>query len=352
MKNPLAAIVEPLLKWYGENARILPWRDDPTPYRVWISEIMLQQTRVTAVMPYYERFLNALPDARALAEVPDEELMKLWEGLGYYSRARNLKKAANVVVREHGGELPASFDALLALPGVGRYTAGAISSIAFGIPAPAVDGNVLRVVSRVTASRADVMDAKVKQQMEKEITSILPHGRAGDFNQSLMELGATVCLPNGEPLCAQCPLSHLCEAYQKGLTSEIPVKAAKKARRIEQKTVFVIAADQSVALQKRGETGLLAGLWEFPNTAGALNAEQAEAFVRGLGLDICSLSPLPAGKHIFTHIEWHMTGYLVETCEKSAGFTWSTLGELQKIYALPSAFRIYTKEAKKALKNT
>lgn len=346
MQKLLEQIVEPLLKWYGENARILPWRDDPTPYRVWISEIMLQQTRVAAVMPYYERFLRTLPNVAALAGVSDAELMKLWEGLGYYSRAHNLKKAANIIMDEYNGELPASFDTLLGLPGIGGYTAGAISSIAFNISMPAVDGNVLRVISRVTESRDDIMDSKVKQRMEKEIAAILPDGRVGDFNQSLMELGATVCLPNGDPLCKKCPLAFLCKAHKSGATTEIPVKAAKKKRRIEQKAVFVIVSGNEVALLQRPDTGLLAGLWEFPNTQGAPDPKVAENFLKEHGITDYEISPLPNAKHIFTHIEWHMGGYLIRTTGKSGCFTWSGAEELKDTYALPSAFRVYLKAAR------
>ncbi|MBC5649240.1 A/G-specific adenine glycosylase [Christensenella tenuis] len=349
-RDGLPGIPGPLLQWYGKNARILPWRDVPTPYRVWISEIMLQQTRVTAVMPYYERFLHALPNPAALASVPDEELMKLWEGLGYYNRARNLKKAAQIIVNEFGGDLPSSFDALLSLPGIGSYTAGAIASIAFGIPVPAVDGNVLRVISRVCASYDNISDAKVKQRMEQELTGVMPRDCAGDFNQALMELGATVCLPNGGPLCAQCPLAALCKAHLNGLTNAIPVKTAKKKRRIEARTVFVILNKSRVALKKRKDTGLLADLWEFPNTDGALSPAEAENYLRQNGIEPLGLAPLAPAKHIFTHVEWHMTGYLATTARQGGQFTWSTRSGLEKEYALPSAFRVYSKAAMHNLK--
>lgn len=338
-----------LLQWYGENARILPWRNAPTPYRVWISEIMLQQTRVTAVMPYYERFLQALPNPAALASAPDEELMKLWEGLGYYNRARNLKKAAQIIVNEFGGDLPSSFEDLLSLPGVGSYTAGAIASIAFGIPVPAVDGNVLRVISRICASYDNISDARVKQRMEQALAEIIPRDCAGDFNQALMELGATVCLPNGEPLCAQCPLAAVCKAHLNGLTNAIPVKAAKKKRRIEAWTVFVILNKSRVALKKREDTGLLASLWEFPNTGGALSPSEAENYLQQNGIEPLGLAPLAPAKHIFTHVEWHMTGYLATTARQDGQFTWSTRGGLEKEYALPSAFRVYTQIAMREL---
>ena len=337
----LAAIVPPLLDWYGHNARSLPWRDEPTPYRVWISEIMLQQTRVEAVKPYFARFLAELPDVPALAAAPEQQLMKLWEGLGYYSRARHLPKAARAMVEQHGGKLPAEYDALLKLPGIGPYTAGAVASIAFGIPAPAVDGNVLRVVMRLTAGRDDVADPAVKRAVERRMADILPKDRPGDFNQAMMELGATVCGPGGEPKCLMCPLNALCEGCRQGIARELPVKAKKKARRVEERTVFLLVCDGELALRKRAETGLLAGLWELPSAGGLLSPEGAAEVLREWGARPLAVRPMPAAKHIFTHVEWHMTGYWVDLQERPAGFTWAGREALQKEYALPSAFRAY-----------
>ena len=204
-------IVTPLLSWYDKHARVLPWREDTAAYRVWVSEIMLQQTRVEAVKPFFERFIKALPDVQALSEAPEDELLKLWEGLGYYNRVRNMQKAARVIVSEYGGDFPADYEKLLSLPGLGHYTAGAVSSIAFGIPMPAVDGNVLRVLSRVTASYEDVLKQSVKTAMEAEVKKIIPADRAGDFNQALIEIGAIVCVPNGKAKCEICPLALLWE---------------------------------------------------------------------------------------------------------------------------------------------
>ncbi|WP_418706515.1 A/G-specific adenine glycosylase, partial [Anaerotruncus massiliensis (ex Liu et al. 2021)] len=261
-------IVEPLLGWYAENARDLPWRREVTPYRVWISEIMLQQTRVEAVKGYFARFIGALPGPAELAAVDERELLKLWEGLGYYSRARNLQKAARVIMETYGGELPASHEELLTLPGVGPYTAGAVASIAFGLPEPAVDGNVLRVLSRLTADNSDIADPAVKRAAERTVRGIIPAGRAGAFNQALMELGATVCAPNGPPACGRCPLAGLCAAHAAGNETAYPVKAAKKARRVEERTVLLLVRDELLALRRRPAKGLLAGLWELPNLPG------------------------------------------------------------------------------------
>ena len=255
----------PLLLWYREHARVLPWRSDPTPYHVWISEIMLQQTRVAAVLDYYRRFLQAAPTVADLAELPQEQLMKLWQGLGYYSRARNLQKAALQIMQLHGGVFPNAYKDIRALAGVGDYTAGAISSIAFHQPVPAVDGNVLRVTARICGDDGDISTPAMKKKVTQALEEIIPLDAPGDFNQAMMELGATVCLPNGAPLCERCPAAAFCRAFQEGRTGELPVKAAKKARRLEARTVYLLFYENHVALRRRPDKGLLAGLWEYPN---------------------------------------------------------------------------------------
>ena len=339
-----------LLKWYDGCARVLPWRENPTPYRVWVSEIMLQQTRVEAVKPYYERFLSSLPTVKKLAEAPEEQLLKLWEGLGYYNRVRNLQKGAQRVVKEYGGEIPGSFEELRALPGIGEYTAGAIASIAFGIPVPAVDGNVLRVFSRLLAREDDILDPNVKKRMGQEISKLIPHDRAGDFNQSLMELGATVCLPNGAPKCGECPLRELCRAHRLGNEESLPKKSAKKARKIEERTVFLLTCRGKIALRKRPEKGLLAGMWELPGAAGKLDETSAAEQVKAWGLQAQKLKKLPAAKHIFTHVEWRMVGWAGEVKEEVPDFLWASGEELAEKYALPSAFRAYFPEMEQRLK--
>ena len=273
-RQRLEALVKPLLSWYRGNARPLPWREEPSPYGVWISEIMLQQTRVEAVKPYYERFMRELPGVRDLAAVPEERLMKLWEGLGYYSRARNLKKAAQVVMEQYGGKLPGDFSLLLKLPGIGSYTAGAIASIAFGIPVPAVDGNVLRVLARLLAYREDIRKPSAKTEMEKLLPGVIPEGDAGAFNQALIEVGAIVCLPGGEPRCAGCPLSSLCLTRERGLWREIPFRSPLKKRKIQELTVCLILRGDEAAVRRRPETGLLASLYELPNVPGRPKEEE------------------------------------------------------------------------------
>ena len=343
----LRAMNGPLLSWYEEHARILPWRENPEGYRVWISEIMLQQTRVEAVKPYFERFLEALPDVKSLALVEDDRLMKLWEGLGYYNRARNLKKAAGIILEEYGGKMPETYEELLKLPGIGSYTAGAISSIAFGHPVPAVDGNVLRVISRVTASREDILKVSTKKWMEQHLRETMPKDRASHFNQGLIEIGAIVCVPNGQPHCGECPLESICLAKKQNLIAEIPVKTPPKKRRLEDKTVCILECGGQVALKKRDDTGLLASLYELPNCEGHLEVEDVpEAF----GLDpenIVELEQIGLAKHIFSHVEWHMIGYRVKLKEKIPdSYIAAGKNELKTIYALPNAFGRYTKMIK------
>lgn len=342
-------IVPFLLTWYDYNARILAWRDHPIPYYVWISEIMLQQTRVEAVKGYFDRFVEALPDIKDLAEAEEEKLLKLWEGLGYYNRVRNLKKAAQVVISEYGGEFPADYHELLKLPGIGTYTAGAISSIAFQIPVPAVDGNVLRVTKRIAGSYDDITKERVKKELWADLIQIMPVDRPGDFNQSLMELGATVCLPNGKPLCDECPVMHLCNAFHKNLIMEIPVKQAKKERRKEEHTIILMEYQDKYAIRKRSEKGLLAGLWELPNLEGKLSRQEVQEALSAWGFSASKIDPMGQAKHIFTHIEWHMIGYRVflnDSPEKIINHDniWVDKKELKEIYALPNAFSAYTKQ--------
>ena len=363
----LSGIVEPLLLWYRKNKRVLPWREDPSPYHVWISEIMLQQTRVEAVKSYYERFLKVLPDITSLAECPEDQLLKLWEGLGYYSRVRNMKKAANQILDEYDGIIPKDPKLLKKLSGIGDYTSGSIASIAYDVPVPAVDGNVLRVISRVLCSEEDISLPSVKAHITALLSEIEPVPGAGDFNQSLMELGATVCLPNGAPKCLCCPLAKLCLARQEGKEHELPKKAPKKSRKIEERTLFILSLSMQekeyTLLQKRKSAGLLGGMWEFPALEENCSVQKAQHFAdtltQSLGLTLKNLSSLKPHKHIFTHIEWHMTAWKLEiSCPDET----ITLRQLQKLLpenqlfvpceslqqdclseavALPSAFKPY-----------
>lgn len=340
--------VEALLSWYRVNRRDLPWRHTSDPYRIWLSEIMLQQTRVEAVKPYYARFLETCPTVEALARISEERLMKLWEGLGYYSRARNLQKAARTVMEQYGGKMPSTYDELRKLSGIGDYTAGAIASIAFGERVPAIDGNVLRVLARVTGSYADIALPETKKTWREELAEVVPV-EAGDFTQSLIELGATVCVPNGEARCASCPLRPYCVAAERNLTDEIPVRSAKKPRRIEKLTVLIIRDGDRTALRKRPSKGLLAGLYELPNVAGHLSEDELPVLIRSMGFDPLHIERLEDAKHIFTHVEWHMIAYSVRITPEFDGYHGASgmllvqNDDLHANYAIPSAFSAYTK---------
>jgi A/G-specific adenine glycosylase/sugar fermentation stimulation protein len=350
-KGSLGAIPNLLLKWYDTNKRVLPWRKDPTPYRVWISEIMLQQTRVEAVKPYFRRFMDAFPDIETLAEADEEHLLKLWEGLGYYNRARNLQKAAIQIMKEHGGKMPDSRKGLLGLCGIGSYTAGAIASIAFGRREPAVDGNVLRVIARFRQDSRLVDDPKVKEAVEQDLREIMPAARPGDFNQALMEIGACVCVPNGAPLCGSCPLAEVCMAHGTGTELDYPQKQKKAPRKIEERTILMVLDNDRMAIRRRNEKGLLAGMYEFPSIDGFCTAEEVAGYLRGKGLCILRVRPLEDAKHIFTHREWHMKGYMVRVDElaskpgKGMPEDWLYIEpwEIREKYPIPSAFGAYKK---------
>lgn len=327
-----------LLAWYDANARILPWREEPTPYRVWVSEIMLQQTRVEAVKPYFERFVAALPDVKALAYASEDELRKLWEGLGYYRRVSNMKKAAIQCMERYDGQLPSTYEQLLTLSGIGAYSAGAIASIAFKRQVPAVDGNVLRVFSRILLCEDDILKESTKKKFQELLMLYIPQERPDAFNQAVMEIGAMICIPNGTPKCDVCPLCKHCIAHKNGAEETVPVKKAKKKRTIEVKFIDVVVCDGEVLLQKRKEDGLLAGLYEFKT----FDLPEQEALFLS-DLEIENIVKLKDSKHIFTHKEWHMQGNLVFVKKKIAG-EWVSIETMLQQYAIPTAFKAY-KEA-------
>ena len=343
----LNRIAPPLLAWYDENRRILPWREKPEPYRVWVSEIMLQQTRVEAVKPYFARFMEHLPDVESLAAAEEDELLKLWEGLGYYSRARNLKAAAQQIVEQHGGKMPSEYHDLIKLKGIGSYTAGAISSIAFGHPVPAVDGNVLRVIMRLLADDSDISEASVRKRVEEDLKPVMPKDRPGDFNQALMELGATVCLPNGAPKCAECPWKTFCRAGIEESWQQYPKKAVKKPRTVEYRTILVIRDGHRAVIRRRPNKGLLAGMYEFPSLLGKASLDEVKDWLSAQGVCAVRIEKLPESKHIFTHKEWHMSGYMVlvdglEPMHKDPSLMFVETQETEEKYPIPSAFSAYT----------
>lgn len=367
-----------LLHWYHQHKRSMPWRDDPTPYHVWISEIMLQQTRVEAARSYYLRFIERLPDISSLSLIDDEELHKLWEGLGYYNRAKNLKKAANIVVSDYSGELPGIYEELLKLPGIGPYTAGAIASIAFHQAVPAVDGNVMRVISRISGDDRDIMQNSTRKEMEKIVRQLIPPEEVHHFNQALMELGALICIPNGSPKCGECPVQSLCYAYEEGKQADFPVKKPKKERSIEEKTVLIFMNEEGqVLLQQRPDKGLLAGLWEFPSINAKFSEQQLIRHLESLSLTFKRIVKIEDSKHIFSHIEWHMDGFWIvlpnsfsigqfqfdkvdlspldctvreSATEKpyiSRSKVWVNLEEIKQHYSIPTAFKTYIRSLEK-----
>lgn len=350
LENPaLYELADPIVRWYTGHKRDLPWRKNPDAYRVWVSEIMLQQTRVEAVKPYYERFLQELPTVKDLAEAREDTLLKLWEGLGYYNRVRNMQAAAKQIMTDFKGRFPDTYEEILSLKGIGRYTAGAISAFAYGLPKPAVDGNVLRVISRITGSREDIMKQSVRTRMEEALEAVIPAHAAGDFDQGLIELGAIVCVPNGSPKCEECPVAYLCEARKAGVISEIPVKSKGKARKIEKRTVLLFKDGQKLAIQKRPPKGLLAGLYEFPNLEGWMSQDEVTAYCKEIGLMPVRIKKLENAKHVFSHIEWHMKGYevVVDELEKTnrKGFLFIRPEEIEREYSIPSAFEKYVSHA-------
>lgn len=340
----LAQLPLVLLPWYESNKRDLPWRNVREPYGVWLSEIMLQQTRVEAVKGYYDRFLKALPTIEALANSDDDALYKLWEGLGYYSRVRNLKKAAICIMERHNGRFPEDYESVRALPGIGDYTAGAICSICFDLPTPAVDGNVLRVISRLTEDPTPIDLPARKAEVRQQLAEIYPEN-AGDFTQALMELGATLCGPNWRPRCEECPCRTFCKSFISGTAEQLPVKLPKKGKKIEEITVFILSCDGKFALEKRPGQGLLAQLWQFPNVAGKLEPAEALQQAERWGLRPRNIHKQIERKHIFTHIRWEMRGIYLEVAEPAGNFVWQTALQIREEAALPTAFRQFWEEA-------
>ncbi len=343
-ENPYKRLPEVLIPWYKEHARDLPWRKDKEPYHVWLSEIMLQQTRVEAVKGYYARFLTELPDIQSLAEAEESRLLKLWEGLGYYNRARNLQKSAKRIMEEHEGAFPSEYREILELPGIGEYTAGAIASNCFDEPVAAVDGNVMRVLSRITESYEDILKPAVKKRMKQQLEEVYPKTGCGDFTQALMELGAIVCVPNGKPKCDACPARSFCMAHRNGTQMELPVKIKRQKRKTEAYTVFVLCCRGKTAVRRRPNAGLLAGLWEFPNVPGTATAQDAITIAEGWGCGSLQLKKQVERKHIFTHVQWNMTCFYMECDQEAEAMEWVADDEIDVRVPLPTAFRQFLGE--------
>lgn len=336
-------MTKPIIQWYQENKRELPWRKEKNPYHIWISEIMLQQTRIEAVKQYYKRFLEELPTIEDLATIKEERLLKLWEGLGYYNRARNLKKAAQTIQEKYQGEMPKKYEELIQLAGIGEYTAGAISSIAYDEKVPAVDGNVLRVVSRVIGSKKDVLESKTKKELTEKLQQIMPK-QAGDFNEGLMELGELICIPNGDPLCAKCPLQEICVANKEGLTGVIPVRNLKIKRKKENITVFLLEHGDKIAIRKRAPKGLLANMYEFPNVNQRINPKDLQKILQEWNLVGKKEEKIGTHHHVFSHIEWDMIGYKIQVKSGNQEFIWVKKQEILEQYPIPGAFVPFVKK--------
>lgn len=343
MNNELEVIVKPLLTWFQKEKRDLPWRHTNDSYKIWISEIMLQQTRVEAVKEYYQRFLKELPTLEDLAEVSEDKLLKLWEGLGYYSRARNLKKCAQAVIGQKKKELPRDYEELIKLPGIGPYAAGSISSIAYGQKNPAIDGNVLRVMTRLHEDDRDIMNPKVRKDYFNKLQKIMPKNTR-DFTESLMELGALVCLPNGLPLCDKCPLSFYCQSYKNQTMLKYPIKKKEKQRKIEEKTIMIMEYHGLYALQKREDKGLLASMYEFINEDKKMNKEELVNWLKAQEISFERIEELGEAKHIFSHLEWQMNGFLITCKNKKEKFIWASKEELLTKYSIPNAYSKYLKK--------
>jgi A/G-specific adenine glycosylase len=340
----LIAMFEALIPWYEAHKRELPWRQDREPYHVWLSEIMLQQTRVEAVKEYYRRFVTALPTIPDLAEAPEEQILKLWEGLGYYNRVRNLQKAAQTICADYAGVFPSEYAQIRSLSGIGDYTAGAIASICFDAPTPAVDGNVLRVYSRLLADDANIDLQTTKKRITRKLQETYPQKNPGIATQALMELGATVCVPNGAPRCDVCPVAEICQARKQDTWRNLPVRSEKKKRKIVDKTVFILLTEDTVALHKRSTSGLLAGMWEFPNVDAKLDKQAAVTQVTGWQAEPLDLLMQTSYTHIFSHVEWHMTAYYIRCRKTNKKWKWVTKESLDETYALPSAFRPFREQ--------
>ncbi|MBQ8688595.1 MAG: A/G-specific adenine glycosylase [Ruminococcus sp.] len=338
----LRNMVQPLCQWYEKNARDLPWRRDKEPYHVWLSEIMLQQTRVEAVKGYYSRFLERFPTVQVLARADEEQVRKAWEGLGYYTRARNLQLAAKEICCTYDGSFPSEYEKIRALPGIGDYTAGAIGSICFGLPVPAVDGNVLRVVMRLQDSFAETDRPDVKRSVTQMLHAVYPRENAamcGVLTQALMELGAVVCIPNGAPRCEACPLKHLCRSRKNGTSGRLPVRKQKAAKKEVSMTVFLMQCGERYAVCQRPMHGLLAGLWEFPNAEKEMDAQAALSQAKAWGCVPLSVCRTTEQVHIFTHIRWKMKGICITCGSTPSRFQWKTLEEIRRELTMPSAFQ-------------
>jgi len=342
-------MVNNIINWYQKNKRMLPWRKDKNPYHIWISEIMLQQTKIEAVKKYYNRFIQEIPDVKNLSKIEEERLLKLWEGLGYYTRARNLQKAAKIITNELNGKFPTKYEELIKLPGIGEYTASAITSISFQEQVATVDGNVLRVMMRILNSKENVLEEAVRKKVTKALTETLKKYNVkhpGDFNEGMMELGETICIPNTKPICNECPIKNFCKAYKENTQETLPIRIKKNRKKEENLTVFLIIYQNKVAVSYREEKGLLHHMYEFPNINKKLTKQETEAYLKSLHIT-GKITKGPSHTHIFTHKKWKMQSYIIELTKEIKTYKFYTIKEIEENLALPTAFVPFLKVIKK-----
>lgn len=337
-----------LEEWFLENKRVLPWRNDKNPYHVWISEVMLQQTRIEAVISYYERFMRTLPDISSLAKVEDDQLLKLWEGLGYYNRARNLKKAAVMIMDEYRGEFPNTYSEIIKLPGIGEYTASAISSICFGERQVTVDGNVMRVFTRFYNDFSNISKDSTRKMIHDRLLSF-PFLSPGNFNEGLMELGEVICLPNGIPKCDICPLRGGCLSYKNNNYFMFPVKDEKKVKEEIELTVIVPIWEKKTYVRKRKSPGLLHNLYEFYNVVGNKSADEVCELSKEFGR-VKSIKRSICYTHVFSHKKWKMQSYFVFLESVICQDMFFSVSDIEDNFALPTAFSPFFYQFKEELK--
>ncbi|MCI8347485.1 MAG: A/G-specific adenine glycosylase [Bacilli bacterium] len=337
--------IHDILDWYQKNKRDLPWRRGCNPYHVWISEVMLQQTRIETVIDYYHRFLQKLPSIESLATVPEEDLFKLWEGLGYYTRAKNLKKSAQIIINQYHGEFPHEYHELITLPGIGDYTASAISSICFQKKKATIDGNVLRVYTRFYNNDLNISLLKTRKEIGKKIEEIIPN-ESGDFNQALMEIGEVLCIPNGIPHCNRCPLHSRCLAGKYSNYALFPKRQLKREKKTLEYTIFIFNFENTYAISKRNNEGILHQLWQFPNVEGTLTKTQVEAYLNSKRISYSKIKEFITYTHVFTHQKWKMISYYIELGKPIGNnqMLFLSIDKIIKDYAIPTAFQPFLKK--------
>lgn len=338
---------EKIVEWYQKNKRDLPWRKDKNPYHIWISEIMLQQTRIEAVIGYYYRFLEKIPDIKTLATIEEKSLLKLWEGLGYYNRARNLKIAAIQIENEYQGKFPTTYEEIMKLKGIGEYTASAISSICYSESQVTIDGNVLRVFTRFYNDQRNIDETRTRKSIREHLQKIIPE-ESGDFNQGLMEIGETICIPNGIPKCNICPLKKDCLANQYNTYQDLPIRKKKTVKKQEDYTILIFQNQDKVAIYQRTKESLLNNLWGFPQLEGLFSMEEIKDYLIKQNIKYQCIQEGIQNIHIFTHKKWNMISYTIKLTKENSlsQYKWEKISEIKKRYAIPTAYKPFLEKLK------